>query len=228
MNTHIENLINQFFTNLDVIDVYARPKYISTIKDIPISRVTYSGNKTIVFFIDGSKCVVTCSPNDKYDRQTAITYALVKRLFGKVDQSTGLVDGAGIGMKLEKIANAGFDQEKEAKELKSKKAQAKAAHEAKQKQEQKLAFERKARKLAEELKLKQRAQEILEHDSLTKTKKVLNESNATYDDNSSSNKKTSNRSWQDYVKPDKPFSKFTSEEKREYWKYHNAKRRYNK
>lgn len=215
-----------------------KSRFLPSFSSIPIQRVTYSGNKTIVFFVDGSKCVVTCSPNDNYDRQTAITYALVKRLFGKVDPKTGIVDGAGIGTKLEKIANAGFDQEKEEQELKHKKAQAKAAHEAKQKHEQETAFERKARKLAEELRLKKRAEEILAQDTtLTKTnsKKILNENleksqteytaDDFFKDDTSKDDTSSKNSWMNYVKPNKPFSKFTTSEKRAYWRYHNAKRR---
>jgi len=221
--------------------------YIPTIDNIPISRVTYSGNTTTVFFIDGTKCVVKCSANDKYDRQTAIAYALVKRLFGKVgryDEKTkrfieNEIDGNGIGTKLEKIAATGFDQDVEKKEIKAKKAEAKANHLARQKKESEEAFERKARKLAEELRLKRRAEEILQETTLKKTKKVLNESNDNLmtaenffaDPTPSTKSKIEVKPPVDYAsykRPNKPFSQFTQKEKREYWRAHNAKRRYSK
>lgn len=232
-------------------------RYFPTINDIPISRVTYSGNKTIVWFIDGTKCVVKCSANDTYDRQTAIAYALVKRMFGKVgryDEKTkkfieNEIDGNGIGTKLEKIAANGFDQDAEKKAIKAKKAEARANHLARQKKESDEAFERKARKLAEELRLKKRAEEILQETTLNKTKKVINESKdnlMTAEDffaDPAPSKKIevkapartsglcqydSKDAWKFYKRPDKPFSKFTQEEKKLYWRMHNAKRRASK
>ena len=50
--------------------------YFPTMPEIPISRVTYSGDTTVVFFTDGTKTTVKRSGADKYDRQTAIVYAL--------------------------------------------------------------------------------------------------------------------------------------------------------
>lgn len=195
-----------------------KQRFLTPLSAIPISRVTYNGDKTIVFFVDGSKCIVKCSSEDKYDRQTAITYALVKRLFGKVDPNTGIVDGNGIGLKLKKIADAGFDQEKEAQELKAKKAAAKAEHEARQKAEKEAAFKRRAEKRADEILLERAAINIAnaKEDSLTKTKIVINESQNKV--------KPQPQTSMAYVRPNKRFADFTDEEKREYWRYHNAKR----
>ena len=224
-------------------------KYIPTMSEIPISRVTYSGDTTVVFFTDGTKTTVKCSSNDTYDRQTAIVYALVKRLFGKLgryDTKTkklyeNEIDGNGLGTKLEKIAAAGFDQDEEKRTLKARKAKAQEEHAARQKRESEAAWKKRVAKRAEEIKLEREATALA--DSLGNPKKVLNES--TMDANEffgggeqktvtekPLDKKSEIRvegdpkdAWKYYRKPNKPFSQFTSEEKKEYWRYHNGKRR---
>lgn len=215
--------------------------------DIPISRVIYSGLATTVYFTDGTKTTVTCSANDHYDRQTAIVYALIKKIFGKVGRydkngnyHANEIDGNGIGIKLEKIAASGYDQDAEEKLAKEKKAVAKANHLAKQKAEHKAAWERRVRDRAEQIRLEREANALLDkEDSLKKTSsKILNENHTamTANDFFNLNKPVTNvdaskthannrDAWKSYRKPDKPFSKFTQQEKREYWNYHNAKRR---
>ena len=211
-----------------------------TIPFIPISRVIYSGNTTIVYFSDKTYAIVTCSPHDNYDRQTAIAYAILKRIFGKVgkyDKKTKKfnayeIDGDGLGLKLEKIANAGYDQDAEKKNLAAKKAEAKAKHIAKQKAEQDAAWWKRVQKRAEEIKLEREANALV--DSLTKTdskKLILEDVNSNEHPRTNASMNTSANvstdAWKLYHRPDKPFSKFTDEEKREYWRYHNAKRRAN-
>ena len=221
--------------------------YFNTIPEIPISRVTYSGDTTVVFFTDGTKTTVKCSSNDTYDRQTAIVYALVKRMFGKIgryDSKTkkfyeNEIDGNGLGTKLEKIADAGFDQDEE-KWLKDRKAKAQE-HVARQKMESEAAWKKKVEKRAKEIKLEREAAALA--DSLGNSKKVLNESimNASEFFGGGEQKIVTAKplekksevqvegdpkdAWKYYRKPNKPFSQFTSEEKREYWRYHNGKRR---
>ena len=223
--------------------------YFPTMPEIPISRVTYSGDTTVVFFTDGTKTTVKCSLNDTYDRQTAIVYALIKRLFGKIgryDSKTkkfyeNEIDGNGLGTKLEKLAAAGFDQDEEKRTAKARKAKAQEEHAARQKRESEAAWKKKVAKRAEEIKLEREAAALV--DSLRNPKKVLNES--TMDANEffgggeqktvtekPLDKKSEIRvegdhkdAWKYYRKPNKPFSQFTSEEKREYWRYHNGKRR---
>ena len=196
-----------------------------------ISRVHYNGNTTIVFFTDGSKCVIECSLADVYDRQTAIAYAICKRLFGKVgaysDQEHKrwdpyLVDGAGFGQKMKKIVDLGFDQVLAEKQLAEQKRQAKAFHEAKQKAEQEAAFERRAKRLAEEILLKRRATDIANdiEDSLNIPKKATDKPKQMLNENKSANKP--------YVRPNKPFKDFTIDEKHEYWREQNRKRKLNK
>ena len=224
-------------------------EYFPTMSEIPISRVTYSGDTTVVFFTDGTKTTVKCSSNDTYDRQTAIVYALIKRLFGKIgryDSKTkkfyeNEIDGNGLGTKLEKLAAAGFDQDEEKRTAKARKAKAQEEHAARQKRESEAAWKKKVAKRAEEIKLEREAAALV--DSLRNPKKVLNES--TMDANEffgggeqktvtekPLDKKSEIRvegdpkdAWKFYRKPNKPFSQFTSEEKREYWRYHNGKRR---
>lgn len=183
-----------------------------------VSRITYSGNKTIVWFADNTRVIVECSKGDTYDRQTALAYAMVKRMLGKVDPITKLVDGNGFGTKMKKLVDAGFDQDKEEREAASKKRAAKAAHEARQKAEHDARIEKLARKRAEEMLIDERAAEILEKMKSTGSKKIICESSQPKENNADEfDPKT-------YVKPDKPFSQFTQEEKRRYWKFHNAKR----
>ena len=192
-----------------------------------ISRVHYNGNTTIVFFTDGSKCVIKCSLADVYDRQTAIVYAICKRLFGKVGAYSDkehkhwdpyLVDGAGFGQKMKKIVDSGFDQVAAEKEILEQKRKAKAAHEAKQKAEQEAAFERRAKRLAEDILLQRRATDIANdiEDSLNNTKTNANKPQQMLNEN------------KHYVRPNKPFSKFTMDEKHEYWREQNRKRKLNK
>ena len=225
--------------------------YFPTMPEIPISRVTYSGDTTIVFFTDGTKTTVKRSGADKYDRQTAIVYALMKRIFGKIgryDSKTkkfyeNEIDGNGLGTKLEKIAAAGFDQDEEKRTAKARKAKAREEHAARQKMEAEAAWKKRVAKRAKEIKLEREAAALA--DSLENPKKVLNESTMSADkffgavepkmpDTKPLEKKETVQTemsvdpkdaWKHYQKPNKPFSQFTSEEKREYWRYHSGKRR---
>lgn len=196
-----------------------------------IKRVTFNGNTTIVWFNDDSRCVVACSPSDKYDRKTAIVYAIVKRLMGKVGKYDKKkkkwlpheVDGAGFGEQLQKIVDAGFDQELEEKTASEKKQKAHEAHVARQKAQQEAAFKKRVEARAKQILLERaaldRANEIedFKHNCICKE-----HANKTCSCKSS---KTSTNILDTYIKPDKPFSQFTPEEKHEYWRYHNAKRR---
>ena len=207
-------------------NVHKQPQVLKGYWMPEVSRITYSGNKTIVWFADNSRVIVECSEGDKYDRQTALAYAMVKRMLGKVDPATKLVDGNGFGTKMKKLVDSGFDQDKEEQEATSKKRAAKAAHEAKQNAEHEARIERLAQQLAqkraEEMLIAKRADEILEKmqtASGDKKQKIICETcQPKENDADKFDPKT-------YVKPDKPFSKFTQEEKRRYWKFHNAKRK---
>ena len=205
-------------------------KYMPTLSQIPISRVIYSGKSTTVYFTDGTKVTVTCSNHDTYDRQTAIAYALVKRIFGKIGMydkngkwHDNVVDGNGIGLKIGKIADAGYDQEAEEQLVKTRKAQAKANHIATQKAQSEAAWRRKVEKRAEEIKLEREANALLDSLTVSNGKTPLNETVSAPSVCTCMSR--TNDILESYQKPNKPFSKYTSQEKREYWRYHNAKRR---
>jgi hypothetical protein len=185
-----------------------------------VDRVHFNKNKTIVFFKDGTRTVVTLSDSDPYDRKTAIVYAIVKRMFGKVEDDNS-VSGNGFGTKLQKIVDAGFDQVKAKEELAEKKKAARAEHEARQEAAKKAAFERKVKARAQELAIERAAEKLLSTKSdsdiigsckncTCKKTTILNETPTQEDV---------------YVRPDKPFSQFTQEEKQAYWRnqYKNRK-----
>lgn len=250
--TGIKEILDTFFP----ISIDAAPKCavpmprgcFPTFSEIPISRVTYSGDTTVVLFTDGTKTTVKCSKADKYDRQTAIAYALVKRMFGKVGRWDAKakklyeneIDGNGFGTKLEKIAAAGLDQDEEKRTLKARKAKAQEEHKARQKRESETAWKKRVAKRAEEIKLEREAMALV--DSLKNPKKILVESaedlHGSFGDwklemdsekgtvqTSKPGQRDPKDAWKWYQKPNKPFSQFTNEEKKEYWRYHNKKRR---
>lgn len=192
-----------------------------------IKRVTFNGNTTIVWFDDDTYAIVKCSGSDKYDKKTAIAYALVKRMLGKVgryDEKTKKlhekeIDGNGFGCYLQKVADAAFDQQKEEQLALEKKRKAKAEHQARQEAEKKAAFERRVEERAKQL--------ILERAAIDRANKIEDQLRECNDSSCGSKTCTCGTasSSDEYVRPDKPFSKFTPSEKREYWRAQNAKRR---
>lgn len=198
-----------------------------------IKRVTFNGNTTIVWFQDDTYAIVNCSTGDKYDRKTAVAYAMVKRMLGKVGKydkrakkfNAKEIDGNGFGCYLQKIVDSAFDQEKEEKLALEKKRTAKAKHEAMQAAQKKAAFDRRVEERAKQILLERaamdRANEI-EDDNLEKT---CNENNTRDFFHTNCSCHATDSILDTYVRPSKPFSKFTQQEKREYWKYQNAKKR---
>lgn len=75
-----------------------------------VKQVIFNKNATIVYFVDGSKCVVHKSKIDEYNREHAVVYAIVKRAYGTVN-ADGTVDGNGMGNMLAKVVANGYDQE---------------------------------------------------------------------------------------------------------------------
>ena len=221
-----------------------------------IKRVTFNGNTTIVFFVDGTYSIVKLSHEDKYDKKTAVVYAIVKRMLGtlgKTDKNgkfhSNEVDGKGFGMYLQDIVDKGFDQELEEKTAAEKKRAAHAAHEARQEAQKNAAFKRRVEERAKQILLERaatdRANEI--EDERRKAKKSscnCDKSRSCSEDayNGVGKKTCSDHvkldpndvkidphdEWLYYKKPNKPFSQFTDEEKKAYWRYHNQKRRFEK
>lgn len=182
-----------------------------------ISRVIFNEDATIVLFDDGTKSTVLREGDDSYDRTTAVTYAIVKRLLATAyNAKTNAVNAAYINT-IHGLVAAGYDQQAEEKAKAEKEATAQAEHEARQKALQDKAFKRRVKARLRELRVEQAAKDALAG------KKPLNESAMPSSKEFFSNKPTA--TCQDYRRPNKPFSKFTDKEKREYWRYHNAKRR---
>ena len=76
-----------------------------------VKKVVFCGPATTVLFEDGTKVTVKLSSVDNYDRELAVVYAIVKRLFGTVsDKNPGEVISNGVGNKLAKLVANGFDQ----------------------------------------------------------------------------------------------------------------------
>lgn len=167
---------------------------------------------TIVDFVDGTRTVVSCSAHDTPDRQTAITNAIAKRVFGKVN-CKGMVEGNGTGVKLRKIADAGFDQTTAEEKIAKAKAAVKAAHDARQKAEHDKAYLKKVKREAEKIALQRAAEAYLE--KMGSGMSMLNESGCTCCGG--------NCEHDAYVRPDKKFKDFTQDEKREYWRWQKRK-----
>lgn len=243
----------------DKIQFYQLPKDPYGFFCPKVTRVIFNGNSTVVMFDDGTKSVVVKEPNDSYDKTTAVTYAIVKRLLGTaVNAKTNAVNSAYINI-IHDLVKAGYDQENEDAKNAEKKKAAIAKHEAEQKILQEKAFKRRVRNRVRELEVEEAARDVLNGiNTLDKVKpanlnkkQVLNESNEMsaadffnlYDEPTTVKANTPPKgtelrsglmqvdpkdAWKLYRRPDKPFSKFTEQEKKEYWRYHNAKRRASK
>ena len=151
----------------------------------PITKVIDNNPTTVVMFNDGSKSVVKCSPNDTYNLETAILYAIVKRTFGKVDSATAEATCPGLGNSLKEIT-------------------------------EKLTISGKCKKNASHSKCCADDSNVdtcdlnlpkLRTKPTSKIAAMLNKMNDK----------------PGYVRPNKPFSKFTQEEKRAYWRWQKSK-----
>ena len=239
----LDRLANGYCTNFKQKSCEQQPQ--ETVKTQPkvsgfwcpkISRVTFNGDTTIVWFTDGTYCIVNCSADDKYDRKTAIAYAIVKRLLGKVGKydkkakkfKPNEIDGAGFSTYLQKTADAGFDQQLEEKLASEKKACAKAQHQARQEAQHKAAFDRRVEERAKQIILERAAiDRANELEDLAKKISSCGKNCTCHADNDTAKSKTEDI-LKTYKRPNKLFADFTPAEKREYWKFHNAKKRANK
>ena len=86
-----------------------------------VKSVIFNKNATVVYFNDGTKCIVRKSDKDEYNREHAVVYAIVKRAYGTVGPD-GVVTGNGMGNMLEKVVANGYDQEAHDAAEKAKKA----------------------------------------------------------------------------------------------------------
>ena len=75
-----------------------------------IDRVVFNNPATIVFFKDGTKVTVKTSDQDTFNKEHGILYAIFKRIYGVVDNDTGIVESNGCGIWLKRLAEKAFDQ----------------------------------------------------------------------------------------------------------------------
>ena len=98
-------------TNTTVVEYKIEPRPRAAAVNMPaVKSVIFNKEATIVYFDDGTKCIVRKSAQDDYNREHAVVYAIVKRAYGIVGKD-GLVEGNGMGNMLAKIVANGYDQE---------------------------------------------------------------------------------------------------------------------
>lgn len=187
----------------------------------PVSRVIFNGDATVVIFADGTKSTVKREANDPYDRTTAVVYAVIKRLMAtSYNMKNGEVNAAYINT-VHGLVDGAYDQQEEEAKLAARQKNAQTEHEARQKALQEKAFKRRVKNRVRALRVEEAAKAELNCKGGC-CKKPLNEdvmpAAQFFNDKPT-------QSWQTYKRPNKPFSKFTEKEKKDYWKYHNAKRR---
>ena len=81
-----DSLCNLYDDMVDVIDNLYRLKWriIDIENDInnhEVTEVIQSGVATVVKFKDGRKAITKCQPNDEYDKEKGILFALVKAAY---------------------------------------------------------------------------------------------------------------------------------------------------
>ena len=148
-----------------------------------IRKVIAKDPKTIVLFTDGTKSIVSLSSTDTYNLETAILYAVIKRIYGKVDPKTKEAKYPNFGKILKKITTEMTTYAESSYKIPT-------AEEF---------FEELPKKAASKPKSKVAAKLDAMKTSCFKESK--------------------------YVRPNKPFSEFSQEEKRAYWRFQKAKNR---
>lgn len=171
-----------------------------------VKRVTFNGDVTVVHFVDNTKIVVRRSAADNVDRQTAVVYAIVKRMFwnGKYDKN-GNLETVGFCNWLNKIVKKGYDQKEAEATEKERERIRKAEHAARQKAEHDAAVQRRIKERAEELKIEEAARALLTADALAPSKKLMCENTSHV---CKCGKKADSLTKTEYVKPNKRFADF--------------------
>ena len=181
---------------------------------------------------------------DDCAKETAIAYAWFKRCFGAPNpKNPNEWISAGCGGRLRKFAQEGFDQQYEAVMNPIREKRRTEANREQTARKEALEHDRKVKRLAKQI--------LLENEAVDLAKKALELTQPSKSKNACScgtcsctgqpNEKTANQkpielkapiktdsltNSDEYVRPNKPFSQFTQEEKREYWR--EQKRRLSK
>lgn len=87
---------------------------------LEIKNVIFAGERTIVFFEDGTKTTVQCRGGDTYSKEAGIAFAIVKKLLGKYDAGFTEIRGNGYDRLLTDIADEAIKQESVRKEVSEK------------------------------------------------------------------------------------------------------------
>lgn len=76
----IKNVLNEKFTTSAIpsADLILNSK----LYNLEIKKVLYKNPATIVYWTDGSKTVVKCQENDKYDPEKGLVMAILKKIYG--------------------------------------------------------------------------------------------------------------------------------------------------
>lgn len=148
-----------------------------------IRKVIAKDPKTIVLFTDGTKSIVSLSSMDTYNLETAILYAVIKRIYGKVDLKTKEAKYPNFGKILKKITTEMTTYAESSYKFPT--------------------AEEFFREISKKVVSKPKSKVAAKLDAM----------------------KTSCCKESKYVRPNKPFSEFSQEEKRAYWRFQKAKNR---
>lgn len=63
-----------------------------TLNNIDIKKVIFSGPKTIILWKDGTKTIVSCNEDDRYDEYAGFCAAVTKKVFGTTSNAKKVMD----------------------------------------------------------------------------------------------------------------------------------------
>ena len=96
-----------------------------------VQHVIFNDPATIVTFSDGSKVCVKACAKDKFNKETGLIYAIIKRLYADdTEKKTGYLRSTGLGEKISKLLAKATDQKEAERERRKAKKAAKKAQEA--------------------------------------------------------------------------------------------------
>lgn len=202
MFNDILNAFSEFQQELNLLSSSMRSRVFDRTFCPAVVKVVDGVSEVTVHFEDGSKSVVKFSDFGCSSLENAVLYALVMRTFGLVDPETSEVVCPGLKKSLKRVIETRVVREK---------PETAKPETAKPETADKMA--------ASEFFKNEEKEDEDEHGS-QKTKKMSKIAEQLQ-------KLGSSKFWnsEGYVRPKKPFSQFSQEEKRAYWRWQNKKRR---
>lgn len=209
MFNDILNAFSEFQQELNLLSSNMRSRVFDRTFCPAVVKVVDGVSEVTVHFEDGSKSVVKFSDFGCSSLENAVLYALVMRTFGLVDPETSEVVCPGLKKSLKRVIETRVVREKP--EMEKPETAKPKTEEKKDPIPDKMA--------ASEFFKNEEKEDEDEHGS-QKTKKMSKIAEQLQ-------KLGSSESWnsEGYVRPKKPFSQFSQEEKRAYWRWQNKKRR---